>query len=203
MKYMHKYQYYTSLNQGFFNGKKMAARPERDRPVIRGFWIAFSAVFTAILPGIFLAVSIGLSVNAFAHGVGYTIIEDAETVTVECLFSDGEPMQYAEVTLFSPEDGSIEYQNGRTDRQGRFAFFPRASGVWRMEVTDGMGHAVHAKIQVALQDSVESGNAGAPANSAPPNQSLKGGTPFRAVLGISLIMNIFFGVFLWKQKRKQ
>jgi len=83
-----------------------------------------------------------------AHGTAYRVIGDATVVTVEFYYSDKEPMRYAEVLVYSPKDAKIEFQNGRTDRNGRFCFCPDATGTWRMEVKDGTGHNVKSRVEV-------------------------------------------------------
>jgi len=86
--------------------------------------------------------------HAFAHGTTYDVLDSAATVAARFAYDDGEPMMYAEVLVFRPGDDDIEYQNGRTDRLGHFAFRPDTAGTWRVEVSDGMGHKVEADIQV-------------------------------------------------------
>lgn len=80
-----------------------------------------------------------------AHGLGYRIDDKTVTPVVSFSYSDGHPASYAEVTVWSPIDKKIEFQNGRTDKNGRFAFIPDASGVWRIVLTDGRGHASSAE----------------------------------------------------------
>lgn len=151
---------------------------------------------------VLLCGSMGLAEKVFAHGTDYRILDKADTITVECMYDDGEPMQYAEVTLFSPADSSLEYQNGRTDQQGRFAFYPSSAGKWRMEVSDGMGHAVHARIDVVLQEKSPGGQSGMAASPVNPATLFGGSSRFlKAVLGVSLVMNIFLGMSVLKKNK--
>jgi nickel transport protein len=91
----------------------------------------------------------------WAHGVVYEISKE-NAVIVKIGYDDGEPMSYAEVKIFSPlerepalsEVEGIEYQNGRTDRNGCFAFFPDQAGEWRVVVNDGMGHGLVTEVPV-------------------------------------------------------
>jgi len=85
--------------------------------------------------------------TTWAHGVVYEVKED-KAVILKVGYDDGEPMSYAEVEIFSPRDEKIEYQNGRTDEEGCFAFLPNAVGEWKVKVNDGMGHGVVTKIPV-------------------------------------------------------
>jgi nickel transport protein len=82
-----------------------------------------------------------------AHGVVYEISKE-DAVIVKVGYDDGEPMSYAEVKIFSPFERDIEYQNGRTDRNGCFAFFPDQAGEWKVIVNDGMGHGVVTEVPV-------------------------------------------------------
>ncbi len=83
--------------------------------------------------------------HVFAHGANYTIAQ-TKAMVIRVEYDDGEPMSYAQVKIFSPDDQKIEYQNGRTDKMGRFAFLPITGGEWKITVSDGMGHGVTAKI---------------------------------------------------------
>ena len=85
--------------------------------------------------------------TAWSHGVVYEVKEDRTTI-IKVEYDDGEPMSYAEVEIFSPGDEKIEYQNGRTDKNGCFAFLPNEVGEWKVKVNDGMGHGVVTKVTV-------------------------------------------------------
>ncbi len=123
-----------------------------------------------------------------AHGTAHRVLRDGTAVTVESFYSDKEPMQYAEVLVFGPSDRKVEYQNGRTDRNGRFAFFPDRQGTWRIEVNDGMGHLMKADIEVTAPDGpgTGSGNGSAGEGEAPAGASV----PLKAAFGVSLIANV-------------
>lgn len=82
-----------------------------------------------------------------AHGVVYEVSKE-EAFIIKIAYDDGVPMSYAEVKIFSPSDQKIEYQNGRTDKNGRFVFFPDKAGKWKIEINDGMGHGVVTNISV-------------------------------------------------------
>ena len=71
-------------------------------------------------------------------------------------YDDGMPMSHAEVKIFSPGDGKIEYQSGCADKNGCFVFFPDEAGEWTMMVNDGMGHGVVTKVDVKEAMKVES-----------------------------------------------
>jgi nickel transport protein len=89
-----------------------------------------------------------IPLSALAHGTDYRLIGKEAVVAAEFFYSDKTPMQYAEILVFSPESDKVEYQNGRTDQNGRFAFLAQTPGEWQVRVNDGMGHAVHANVTV-------------------------------------------------------
>ena len=135
----------------------------------------------------------------YAHGVGYTIEAGRKTMVLNFQYSTGEPMAYAETLVFSPENSVVEYQNGRTDQSGNFAFAPNTGGKWRVSVSDGRGHKVTAELEVAGQDK--------PATASEPvaDQSSQGPTAgplwFRAAFGVSLIFNLAFILLFIKRKK--
>ncbi|MCP4747824.1 MAG: DUF4198 domain-containing protein [Desulfobacteraceae bacterium] len=140
------------------------------------------------------AVLIVTAMNSFvaAHGVAYRIAESTEAVAVEFVYSSGDPMSYAQVMVWSPETNEFEFQNGRTDKNGRFAFAPGESGTWRIEANDGRGHKKTAAIHIDLaQDgnsTVVSENCGS------------GNKTLGAILGLSLIANIAIIVSSYKKR---
>ena len=85
--------------------------------------------------------------NLWAHGIVYEVKED-KTVVIKVAYDDGEPMSYAKIKIFSPDNKDIEHQNGRTDKNGCFAFLPDKVGQWQVIVDDGMGHRVTTKVEV-------------------------------------------------------
>jgi nickel transport protein len=128
-----------------------------------------------------------------AHGTGYRVLDPGKAVTIECYYSDGTAMAYGDTIIFSPEDLKLEHQNGRTDKNGRVAFFPDTPGTWRVNVSDGMGHKIQAQVQVEpgknpsskIQDPVSTGHSRA----------------LLAVMGISLIFNLCAGIVLVRRKK--
>jgi len=126
----------------------------------------------------------------WSHGTTYEILKDHSAITVQCSYSTDEPMAYAEVMVFGPVDQNIEFQNGRTDRQGRFAFCPDREGLWRVRVNDGMGHVINAEMNID--------DTGTPAikgdSIAEPGRSRAA----EIIAGLSLIINIFLGAYIWK-----
>ncbi len=148
------------------------------------------------------AVFNGLSAPcAEAHGTGHRVIRDAGALAVESFYSDREPMSYAEVKLYGPSDAVIEYQNGRTDKNGRFAFLPDQEGTWRIEVGDGMGHLMMAEIDVKNPEKAEtpSGETPVAVDVARPGIPMS----WKAALGLSLIANLNMLLYIWKKKKQR
>ena len=144
-----------------------------------------------------------------AHGTDYRVIADNDPVVgIAFFYSDKVPMRYAEVLVYSPENDNIEFQNGRTDAEGRFAFFAETPGDWRVEVNDGMGHAVHATVavtprEVETADSDEVVEIQKKLSATEKKHALLGdaSTGVKMVLGLSILMNLFFGMYVWKRKK--
>jgi nickel transport protein len=101
----------------------------------------------------------GLITICLAHGTSCKIFKDS-TLIIKAEYDDGTVMSYAEVLIFSPDDKTIEYQNGRTDKNGIFAFVPDKPGNWRIKVNDGMGHGIVKEITVDTRISINAVNAG-------------------------------------------
>ena len=126
-----------------------------------------------------------------AHGVVAAVAEE-EAVAVRFGYAGGEPMGYAEVLVYAPDGktGAAEFQNGRTDAQGRFAFIPNVAGTWRVVASD-MGH--RGELLVAVD------NASLVTTSA---SSEQGPTVLKAVLGMSLIGNMLAGCLFYRRKKQ-
>ncbi|MEZ4526459.1 MAG: hypothetical protein R2941_11120 [Desulfobacterales bacterium] len=139
---------------------------------------------------------------AAAHGTGCRILTEDKAVTAEFYYSGGEPMSYAEVLVFSPEDEKIEFQNGRTDRKGRFAFCPDTPGKWRIEASDGMGHKAVAGVEVHEKTSAETEAEKKPQDQIAVQNGQSGTSSLllKSAAGLSLTVNLFFVLFLWKRK---
>lgn len=147
-----------------------------------------------------LLVLLLLPTALLAHGTGHRILEDEAALTVEFFYADGEPMRYAEVLIFNPQDPKIEYQNGRTDLHGRFAFLPDTPGIWRITADDGMGHLAQATLDVA------SPNPAVAPEEAHPKKGVvfQGSAPSRLtgmIAGLSILLNIVLLVLWWKGRK--
>lgn len=94
-----------------------------------------------------------------AHDVTVEITKSYPSVIVRASYFQAEPLSYAEVMIFSPENDVVEYQYGRTDKSGYFAFVPNSKGNWKITVDDEMGHA--KEMIVTLSDDYFTGEDGA------------------------------------------
>jgi nickel transport protein len=152
----------------------------------RSIGFAFALIWMIVLPE-----------AATGHGTDYRVIETGPVIAAEFFYSDQKPMRYAEVLIFSPENGGIEFQNGRTDQNGRFAFYPDSSGKWRITVNDGMGHGVRAEVPVDFPETDSGVIRGIAEKNTPP----AGGTSkwIKIILGLSVVLNLFLGMYVMKK----
>ena len=139
--------------------------------------------------------------HASAHGTNYRILDSGPAIVVEFIYADNQPMRYAEVLVYSPEETRVEYQNGRTDMNGRFAFFPQAPGEWRIQADDGTGHLERVAIEITPGDNTNGweGIQDRAETSTHHHDHLP--RTWGIILGISLILNVFMGFYLVKTRR--
>ena len=78
--------------------------------------------------------------EAFAHGV--SVVEVHEGIGLELHYDDGSALSFSETKVFAPDSGETPFQEGLTDRNGRFVFFPDSEGEWRIVANDGLGHGM-------------------------------------------------------------
>lgn len=140
----------------------------------------------------FLAMAAMSPVLLYAHGVTSKI--DTGGIVVSAMYDTGESMDYARVTISAP-DAKLKFQSGRTDRNGRFCFFPDVSGNWKVVVDDEMGHRLEVNVPVdeamvlrATHENVNSGRGFL--------------TRYvKAVIGVSIIFGISGILFWWKGRK--
>ncbi|MDR1586049.1 MAG: hypothetical protein LBS57_01190 [Treponema sp.] len=143
-----------------------------------------------------------LPVTVFAHGVDIADMTGLQDVrTVKFSYTDGTPMLFAKVKVFPPSSPDAPAQESIADRDGCFSFVPFEDGPWRLTAEDGMGHKGEITVTVAGETETEAGarNAG----DGLPSGKLPAGklpAPFAAVLGLSLIANVFGLWYLGKKK---
>lgn len=140
----------------------------------------------------FLAIAAMSPALLYAHGV--TGKTGTGGIVVSAMYDTGEAMDYAKVTILAP-DANLKFQSGRTDRNGRFCFFPDVSGNWKVVVDDEMGHRLEVNVPVdqamSLQANPENVNSGR--NFLTRYQ--------KAIIGVSIIFGIS-GIVFWFKSRK-
>ena len=134
--------------------------------------------------------------QAQAHALYAAHSWQGTVALVQFAYAGGQVPTYAKVEVYGPADANVEFQNGRTDAQGRFAFMPDTPGQWRIIMADNMGHRVVHETTVA-----ENGGA-APTADAATDAWGRFATPLRALLGVSLLLNLGTMSVLWRQRRK-
>ena len=134
--------------------------------------------------------------NACAHGTAYRLLKETNLEAVLFHYSDGGPIAYAEVLIFSPGDSQVEHQNGRTDKNGKFAFCPDTPGTWRITANDGMGHLCEATVAVS-SDMLSEKTDKAASNVGP---SVQGSNILKIITGLSLIFNLSFAAHFIYQR---
>ena len=159
-----------------------------------------------VLAGLLLALAAS---QAQAHALYAAHTWQGTVALVQFAYAGGDVPTYAKVEVYSPADAKVEFQNGRTDAQGRFAFMPDTPGQWRIIMADNMGHRVehaveyaveyaptqppaHVNGQAAEQVSGQPAGQNAPAPAAAVATPGVGSfsMPLRIALGLSLIANM-------------
>ncbi len=161
--------------------------------------VCVAALFTV------LVLAWALPSGARAHGTGTRWLEDERALAVYFHYSTGEPMSWVKVRVFGPGDGKLEFVSARTDRNGRFAFLPDTPGHWRVEALDEQGHRAMAETEFAPMADKAKG----PAAVGMAGDGKDGGdrqialpVTWRAVLGVSLILNGFLAAMLMRRRNR-
>lgn len=87
--------------------------------------------------------------DAAAHTAGGRILSGKAAIA-EFRFSDGSPMAFADVKVFSPSQEL--WLAGRADGAGRFAFMPDKAGEWALEAREAEGHSARLSLGIAADD---------------------------------------------------
>ena len=133
--------------------------------------------------------AIAISSSLYAHGVRGKTGKGGIVISAE--YTTGEPMSYAKVVITAP-DKKIPFQIGRTDRNGRFCFYPDMPGKWKVVVEDGIGHRLEMNLSIKYIEHFET--------SENIESSLEKyiSKYLRAISGISIIFGIFGCIMGWK-----
>ena len=102
-----------------------------------------------------LGVLLGFVALISAHGIGYTLLENRNVQYVQFYYTTGHEVAYASVQVFDPFDGELEFQNGRSDRHGGFAFLPDTSGGWYVRIADAQGHETTAELLIEFDTELD------------------------------------------------
>ncbi|MBW1732436.1 MAG: carboxypeptidase regulatory-like domain-containing protein [Deltaproteobacteria bacterium] len=150
--------------------------------------------FFVILCCISIATPFSYASSLYAHGVRGKTGKGGIVVIAE--YSTGEPMSYAKVVITAP-DKKIPFQIGRTDRNGRFCFFPDVPGQWVVVVSDEMGHRLEVTVPVDKHMKLQS--------TPQQKKGLFGGMSVlhRAFMGLSLIFGATGIIMWWMVKKRQ
>ncbi len=124
-----------------------------------------------------------------AHDLSVGQRSEGATVVLSAVYGGTEPAAFCQVSVRSPNKSGAEFQTGRTDVRGRFAFVPDSPGEWSVVVDDEMGHRL--ELQVRWNGS----GAGAPDSAAQPIWQ-------KALTGASLLLGLT-GLWLWWRVRGQ
>jgi nickel transport protein len=92
--------------------------------------------------------SIGWVTPVLAHGA-HIEYHPTESIQIQARYDSGEPMQGAQVMVYSPDNLSDPWTQGTTDAQGQFVFAPDPAqpGTWEVTVRQA-GHGDIAAIPV-------------------------------------------------------
>lgn len=135
--------------------------------------------------------------NLMAHGVMAEVGKGGTVVAAK--YDTGEPMSYAKVKIAAPHT-KIPFQSGRTDRNGRFCFFPDIQGTWKLTVDDEIGHKLRLSIPVKKTGRSElTGTMENPWNRHLSRYAL-------ALMGVSIIFGLFgsvFGIMAYKRLKQK
>jgi len=128
-----------------------------------------------------------------AHGLEVQVEIKSPLVLSRSVYEGGIALAFASVVVFGP-DGQ-EFQNGRTDRQGRFVFYADRPGQWTIVVDDEMGHRREVEVRVFETDEKQ-------AVALDPVTGAKIPAWFRMLFGVFLILLLSALLFLWKKNRE-
>jgi nickel transport protein len=78
--------------------------------------------------------------SVLAHGFSVDMAVNGKVVILKASYSSSQPLVDASVFIYSPNEPDNEWQKGRTDKTGHFAFLPDVQGEWTVVIDDQKGH---------------------------------------------------------------
>lgn len=147
---------------------------------------------------ILIIIFLSVPLNTFCHELQVIVDLRPPFVVVHSQYGANEFCSYADVSIFSPESDTTEFQIGNADVNGNFSFLPDQPGMWTVKADDGMGHVKSAGIEVAesffsdQQKGINSSTASVDAD----RSAEKIPVYLKAVFGLSLIFGIT-GILYW------
>ncbi len=129
--------------------------------------------------------------TVLAHGVELHAHPSGEAIVVELRYAGGGPIAGAHMTVYEPGGVVQVHQEGRSDREGRFAFVPTRAGRWSVVADDGMGH----RAQLDVPYDAERREGAPAARPAAPNVLA------RWLVGLGVLGVLFATLFVWRSRR--
>ncbi|MEB3213306.1 MAG: carboxypeptidase regulatory-like domain-containing protein [Leptolyngbyaceae bacterium] len=130
----------------------------------------------------------GFAPRAIAHMIETDFSLFGEELEFQSTFSTGEPVQEAQVTIYSPDNPDEPWAELTTDEEGRFSFNPdeAIAGNWEIRIDQGIGHTDLWTVPVNAErgvdyDNITSGTPEEPTYFASMNPYVLGGV---GVLGL-------------------
>ena len=147
-----------------------------------------------ILIIIFLLVPLSI----FCHELQVVVNLRPPFVVIHSQYGDNEFCSYADVSIFSPESDSTEFQIGNADKNGNFSFLPDQPGMWAVKVDDGMGHVKKTGIEVndSFFSDQQKGTNSSAVSAYADRSAEKIPVYLKAVFGLILIFGIT-GILYW------
>lgn len=126
-----------------------------------------------------------------AHDLEAKVELTSRAVILSAYYAGGGSAPFIQVSVFSPASGGKEFQSGRTDANGAFAFVADRPGEWRCILDDELGHRKELAIEVTPEG--RGAKTSAPAATGIPVE--------RMLTGVSLLAGLS-GLLLWHKARR-
>jgi nickel transport protein len=141
---------------------------------------------------------LSIPTKAFAHAVQTNYILGNNQLETQTVYSNGQPLKRAKVTVYAPNDPTRPWLQGVTDEQGRFTFSPdqRIPGNWEITIRQE-GHDDMLTVPVTntgIQENLISQGPSSDVHySATPNSATPGSTTPLALIGSGVVTVAAFG----------